>query len=192
MGMTKYLTILVLALSSVMGLHAQTDDVNARKAPPRAAYVPQASFGATQTGTATFDQGLRLGSEDVYRATVESSKSFTKATKWEAFEREYGIRQAPDSAVKAQIATAKYKLDKAVFAVDDFVADLEDALEFEYDFGRGRIRSSGSPSQRDHERQYFSPIDDLFHNLRLRSDVDLDPGAARAYIGMRLELPLGD
>ncbi len=105
--------------------------------------------------------------------------------RWEKFDAEFGIRQRSPSLFKGTLQQAKYNLDQTVFELDNFVNHLENALTFEY-------RLSGSHGSPHAARAYFSPLNDLWDNTRLKSEVNLDMLRGRAFVGITLQFPFGD
>lgn len=115
----------------------------------------------------------------------------TAGQRWSDFERKYGITDPSDSFVLGAIQTAKYQLDKTVFALDLFVEQTRDALRFEYDFARGiliRGRQEPEDNMQPSTSTWWGPS---FGEARLRTDVDLDVASGRAWVGLRLVVPVG-
>lgn len=115
----------------------------------------------------------------------------TVGQRWSDFEREFGITDPSESRVLGAIQAAKYQLDRTVFALDLFVEQTRDALRFEYDFARGILihgRTESEDFSQPPDPAWWGPS---FGEARLRTDVDLDVGSGRAWLGMRLVVPVG-
>jgi hypothetical protein len=108
--------------------------------------------------------------------------------KWEKFEIEFGIRQKDPTLVGGALQSAKYRLDRALFTVQDWVDNVEHALRFEYDIARPFSGASANASR----RAYSNPLLNALEGGKLKSDVDLSVPKGSAYLGMKLEFPLGD
>jgi len=108
----------------------------------------------------------------------------SKGDRWEKFEAEFGIKEKDSSFVKGTIESAKYKLDETVFAAKEFVDTLR------YD---GYLKDFVGGSDSNAPRRYYSdPVRDAWENAEIRSGVDWDAQSRRAFVGIRLVLPLGD
>lgn len=149
-----------------------------------AAYVPPSLILETHPSPPTLPEWELLSETSHWRLTPPRTRLASHMTRWARFEDEYGIREREPSAFKASLQTAKYQLDKTVFALDDFVANLEDALKIEY-----RLSSAGTGTP---PRAYRDPWRDAWENATLKSDVDLNVFSGRAFIGLRLVFPIGD
>ncbi len=115
--------------------------------------------------------------------------------RWEKFEAEYGIKRPHPSPFLANLETAKYRLDKTLFSVDDLVESLESAFEFEYSFRSGRWMGrddTRSASRTVVRETYRSSPWNLLEDARLKSEIDLDVFRSEAFIGLRLVIPIGD
>jgi hypothetical protein len=132
-----------------------------------------------------------LDGEAASRAMKEPKQKLTRGERWEKFEDEYGIHQKNPSLVKGSLESAKYRLDKTTFAVNEFVQDVEDALSFDYE-----LRSLGREARAEDSPRSAAPSSipfwDSVENARLKSDIDLDVPRGRAFVGVRLVLPIGD
>jgi hypothetical protein len=103
-----------------------------------------------------------------------------KRQRWEQFEREFAVETPTNSLVKATLTSAKYRLDRTVFALQTWVEDFEDAVSFNYNVRQFLHRS----------RTDSLPWPKALQDARLKSDVDIHTGGA--FVGIRLVLPLGD
>lgn len=102
----------------------------------------------------------------------------TNAEAWERFESEYSPPQKTPSPIKRQIASTKYGLDTAVFAVDRFAKNVENQADFSFDQGslrRTRATSSGESPNRP----------------RVKLDLNMWQGS-RPYVGVRIIIPFGN
>jgi hypothetical protein len=113
--------------------------------------------------------------------------------RWEQFETEFGLGEPSISPFLARLESAKYRLDKTVFAVDDLVESVENAFEFEYRFRSGRWHGrSDARATASAVRTTHGPAWDMLQDARLRSDIDIDVFKSEAFIGLRLIIPIGD
>lgn len=118
--------------------------------------------------------------------------ALTQGERWEKFETEFGVNQKNSSFVKGRLASAKYRLDKTAFELQEWVENVEGALKFDYSMANP-TGSSGSSLASDTARAsdplpFWGSID----NPHLKSDVDLDPFTRRAFVGLRLEIKFGN
>jgi len=150
-----------------------------------AAYVPPSILWEANDSLTAPPGSLALTESQNWRVTSPRIRGLSTGQRWEAFETEFGITDEDYSWFKGSLQTAKYQLDKTVFAMDDFVTALEDTFRFEYDLRAG-TGSFGTDSRV--QRQPADPR----RNARLRSDIDLHPFSGRAFIGLRLVVPFGD
>jgi hypothetical protein len=144
----------------------------------------------TNSATAGGIAGSTNG-EAMTHALKEPRHELTREERWERFETEFGIRKKDPSLVKGSIESAKYRLDKTVFAADEFVQGVEKTLSFDYELrtlGRGTTSNASSrvPSSPP------IPLWDAVWNARLQSDIDLNMTSERAFVGIRLVLPVGN
>jgi len=103
--------------------------------------------------------------------------------RWAKFEVEFGIQQPSQSLIKGSLQSAKYQLDRASVTLEEFVDTVRDRLKFDYgltDPGQAAPRR-GSPSN----------LLDSLNRVRLQSAIDVNFGA-KAFVGVKLVLPLGD
>jgi hypothetical protein len=121
-------------------------------------------------------------------------RQLTEGELWERFEAEFAPVETDAGLVQGTLQTAKYQLDRTVFALNQFIENVEDALKFEYELRNlgGRGSGSGASSRRSSQRvSSGNPLLDALDNARLRSDVDLSL-SGRAFVGIKLEIPFGD
>ena len=119
-----------------------------------------------------------------------SGRSSTSGERWEKFEAEFGIGKKDPSVIKASIASAMYELDRSLFGMQEFVHDVQTAVSFDYEL---RTLGHASSSTR-HSMVSSVPIPwwDTMEKARFQSDIDLNMGGGRAFVGVRLMLPLGN
>lgn len=115
-------------------------------------------------------------------------RKLTAGERWVKFEAEFGIAENHSTGIKGSMETAKYNLDKATFAVNEFIIYVEQAINFEYELRNFRPATT-TPRPR---RYYTSPFQDALDNVRLKSDFNLDIPSGKPNLGMRLVLPIGD
>ena len=120
----------------------------------------------------------------VVRPPIESTRPvISKPERWEKFEVEFGIQQPSPSLLKGSLQNAKYQLDVASVTLPDFVDTVRDRLKFDY----GLTDSSHPIARRAAPNNLF----DTLNRARLQSAIDVNFGA-KAFIGVKLVLPLGD
>ena len=148
------------------------------------AFTPTNSTGGSKIMSA-------VDGETAYCYMQEPSRERTAGDRWEQFETEFGIGRRSPSLVKGSIESAKYHLDKTVFALNEFVQKMEDRLSFD-----SELRSLGrtaSPSESSRADSFSTiPLWDTVGTAHVKSDIDLDAAAGRAFVGVRLVLPIGD
>lgn len=164
------------------------------KLPLLAEHVPPSLLAESSAST---NSGAGIGITDsmdgelANRAMQEPKRELTRGERWEKFEADFGIRKKDPSLVKGSIESAKYRLDKTVFALSEFVQGVEDAFSFDYEL---RTLSRGAGTNKSTRAASSSPIPlwNIVENARLKSDIDLDLTGGRAFVGVRLVLPIGD
>jgi len=153
-----------------------------------ASYVHES---ASITNYPAVRQSYRVASEDASTSKVQRCHAVpTSGDRWETFETEFGIGQRDPSLIKASMENAKYELDRTLFGMQEIVHDVQDACTFDRE-----LRGLGhSPSSTKHHGESSVPIPywDTMERARLQSDIDLNMAAGRAFIGLRLSLPLGE
>ena len=188
----------VRVAAGVAGLFATTTlSAQESKQPLLVEYVPLSALVetpgsmSTNLATGTASRAGSLDAEAARRAMKEPHRDLTQGERWEKFEVEYGILQKNSSLVKSSLESAKYRLDKTTFAVNEFVHGVQDAFSFDYE-----LRSLGRGTHTNESTRIASsssiPLWDAVENARLKSDIDLDVPGGRAFVGVRLVLPIGD
>jgi hypothetical protein len=179
-------SVLVATLLCVAPCGGQT---NPR--PPLASHVSPADVATGEVARVERVRPARyhVGTTDPMSYSIASDRQRLSAgQRWENFHAEFGIQQRSASTFKSTLEAAKYRLDSATFVVSDFVETMEERFEFEYE-----LRNLNPAPHRAAIRPiYDNPISDMLDNARFRSDIDLDVGAGRAFVGVRLVLPFGD
>lgn len=107
---------------------------------------------------------------------IAPHRAATEFEAWEKFAAEYQPKSPNASLVKRQIEIAKYGLDTSVFAVDRFVKNIREELDFE--FNQGRFRRTRADTRGD-----------FLDNPRVKLDLNLTQ--AKPYIGARVVIPFG-
>ncbi len=156
-----------------------------------AAYVP-AEFGEQSTVAAGLRRHIVLSDMENWTLTTARRQKLSEGQRWVNFENEFGVQDRSESWVLSGIQSAKYQLDKTVFALDVLVENVERAIQLEYDVARGNVQVGGAPKPRGPARTYSDPWRDVWENARVKSDVDLDVFSGRAWVGLRLVFPIGD
>lgn len=138
--------------------------------------------GAAQPGSVSL-------SESASSQITGRRGALTQGEKWEQFETEFGVHQNDSSLVKGTLASAKYRLDKTVFELQEWVENVEGALKFDHPLPNLTGSSSSSETARLNDPfPFWGSID----NPHLKSDVDLDPFTRRAFVGLKLEIKFGN
>ncbi len=111
----------------------------------------------------------------------------TPVTRWEKFETEFGVTEPEHSTVLRSMQSAKYSLDRAVFAANEFSHNLSRLTDYELDHGRFYHASAATQLLRD---ESLTPWPTVPENVHLGLDVNLVQ--SRPYIGVKLVIPFGD
>ena len=106
------------------------------------------------------------------------------ADRWEKFEAEFGIQQPSQSLVKGSLQNAKYQLDRTALVLQDFIEMVNDRLRFDY----GLSDIGVVPRSHVGTGNFLT---DALCKIRLKSDIRLRV-SEKPYVGIKLELPLGD
>ncbi len=109
--------------------------------------------------------------------TLVPDAKATSAEAWERFETDYSPPRKSPLSIKREIASAKYGLDTAVFAVDRFFKSVESQADFSYEQG-------GMHRTRE------TSLAEALHHPRVKLDLNLGD-SARPYIGVRVIIPFG-
>ncbi len=159
-----------------------------------AEYVPPSVLAGslTPTNSVTGDGIVKtVDGETVVRSMEAPYREATAGDRWEQFETEFGIRKKNPSLVKGSLESAKYRLDETVFAANEFVRNVQDKLSFDYE-----LRSLGWAANSNESSRATSsssmPLWDAVENAHFKSDIDLNAPGGRAFVGVRLVLPIGD
>jgi len=111
------------------------------------------------------------------------SKKSTAGDRWEAFEREYGIREPRPSWFLRTLQSAKYQLDRLSFGAKETAKHLE----FTYELG-----SSTGPGGTTAKPQYTVPVFGAFGHPQIRTVLtEHDPQTATPFVGVKLSVPFG-
>jgi hypothetical protein len=159
---------------------------------PLTEYVTAYSLCEPRSGTISLslDQTPGATNDDVAVPHVQSPrKPSTSGKRWEEFEVEFGIPHKDSSLFKGSMETAKYRLDRTLFGVQEFVQGFQNAISFDY-----QLRSLGRSSFSTNRLAASSvpiPLWDTMENARFQSDIDVNMGAGRAFVGVQLVLPIG-
>jgi hypothetical protein len=115
--------------------------------------------------------------------------ALTQGERWEKFETEFGVDQKNSSFVKGRLASAKYRLDRTAFELQEWVENVEGALKFDYSMPNPTGSSPSSDTARASDPlPFWGSID----NPHLKSDVDLDPFTRRAFVGVKVVIKFGN
>lgn len=104
--------------------------------------------------------------------------------RWQKFEAEFAIQTPAQDFPKRSVQTLKYQLDETTVAAQQFVDLVAEKFRFDYSLNElGLV-----PRTRRIPGRLFS---DTLSNARLKSEIDVkDP--TRAFVGIKLVLPIGD
>lgn len=118
-----------------------------------------------------------------------TAKDYTKyhVSRWERFETEFGITEPEQSLVLRSVQTAKYNLDRFLFAANEFSHNVSSATEFEVDHGR---LYHVSAAMRQSREDMANPPTTISENMRLGLELNLAQG--RPYVGVKLVIPFGN
>ena len=111
----------------------------------------------------------------------------SRVTRWEKFETEFGVTEPEHSTVLRSMQSAKYNLDRAVFAANEFSHNLSRLTDYEWDHGRFYRASAATQLLREESSTRWPTIPE---NVHLGLDVNLVQN--RPYIGVKLVIPFGD
>jgi len=156
-----------------------------------AAYVPL-EFGDESALVTSLHRHSMLRDADNWTLPTSRRQRPSDGQRWVEFEDEYGVHRRSEFWMLSGIQSAKYHVDKTVFALDVLVENVERAVQLEYDVARGNMQWGSSAKNRVPIRTYADPWRDVWENARIKSDVDLDIFSGRAWVGLRLVIPIGD
>ncbi len=189
----QYVLTGIIACTTALAGAETNQQAAIRQPEPLAAYVPEAIVEKSRIRSDDPTPAFRWLKHDLKLASSNLDLPRMKPTeseRWDRFEEEFKPKEQYDSVVQDRISGAKYQLDKTVFALDQFVTRVEEALKFDYRFRDNTAAVSADRQERRTRRTYDSIWDDVMDNARIRSDVDL--GLSKAFIGIRLEFPFGN
>lgn len=156
-----------------------------------AAYVPP-DFGDESALATGLRRHIVLSDSENWTVTTAPRQKLSEGQRWVRFEDEFGVQERSESWMLSGIQSAKYQLDRTVFALDVMVENVERAVRMEYDLSRGTMHMGETYRPRAPLRTFADPWRDVWENARLKSDVDLDVFSGRAWVGLRLVFPIGD
>jgi hypothetical protein len=157
-------------------------------------HVPPSILAAPATTTnavAFMEETQSIDGKEPTRLMKQPSREMTQGERWEEFETEFGLVQKNPSSIKGSLESAKYRLDKTVFQVNELVQNVENALSFDYGLRPADGRSGTNTSARSVSTSPI-PLWNVVENARFKSDIDLNMPGGRAFVGVRLVLPIGD
>ncbi|HUJ09074.1 MAG TPA: hypothetical protein VL171_03545 [Verrucomicrobiae bacterium] len=141
--------------------------------------------------TASIEVPPGIDGEEAASFMFRPRRKLTQGERWEKFENEFGLTDKNPSLFKGTLELAKYRLDKTTFALNEFVQSVERALSFDYGL-RPATSQNGTNSTAHGGMDLPIPFWETVQNARLKSDIDLNVPRARAFVGVRLVLPIGD
>lgn len=147
-------------------------------------YVSPSLLSSDPQPQTVSDMGAGAGSPQTREVVATRPRKLTADDRWEAFEREYGIRQKNPSWFLSMLQSAKYGLDKLTFGAKETARQLQ----FTYDIG-SPTGSSGSNAK----PQYSLPLFGEFSHAQLKSVLtEHDSQTGTAFVGLKLSVPFGD
>jgi hypothetical protein len=150
-----------------------------------------AAPAATTNSVAAMDAVKAMSGEEATRFMEQPPRQLTQGERWEKFEAEFGMAEKNPAFIKGSIESAKYRLDKTVFEANEFVQNLENAFSFDYGLRAANGAGGTNTSARGASASPI-PLWDAVENARFKSDIDLNIPGGRAFVGVRLVLPIGD
>ena len=132
-----------------------------------------------------------MDGEEVASLMNRPRQPLTQGERWEKFEAEFGLKEKNPSLFKSSLESAKYRVDKTTFALNEFVQNVENALSFDYGLRPAGGRNGTNTATRGAATSPI-PLWDAVQNARFKSDIDLNVPGGRAFVGVRLVLPIGD
>lgn len=132
-----------------------------------------------------------MDGDEAARLMNQPRRPLTQGERWEKFEAEFGLKEKNPSWFKGSLESAKYRVDKTTFALNEFVQNVENALSFDYGLRPASGRDGTNTVTRGAAGSPI-PLWDAVQNARFKSDIDLNVPGGRAFVGVRLVLPIGD
>jgi hypothetical protein len=181
----------VISFAAILGAGlARAQDASQRpliehlsNSPPRESLFGSNSVLASQSS-------LQTNNDAAVPGVKVPRKELTSGDRWEKFEAEFGTPQKDPSLIKGSMESAKYQLDRALFGMQELVKDVQAAVSFDCE-----LRSLGrsqAPNDRSSASSVPIPLWDTMERARFQSDIDLNMAAGRAFVGVRLVLPIGN
>ena len=186
---TQFILLVICLAAIPAALFGQVQEATRR---PLIEYVTAPSPCEPRSGaiSLSLDQKPAATNDDIAVPNVQSPrKPSTSGERWEKFEVEFGIPHKDSSLIKGSMETAKYRLDRTLFGMQEVVQGFQNAVAFDcqlHSLGR-----SSSSTTRLTASSVPIPLWDTMENARLQSDIDLNMRAGRAFVGVQLVLPIG-
>ncbi len=111
----------------------------------------------------------------------------SRVTRWEKFETEFGVTVPEHSTMLRSMQSAKYDLDRVVYAANEFSHNISRLTDYEWDHGRFYRVSAATQLLREESSTRWTTVPE---NVHLGLDVNLVQ--SRPYIGVKLVIPFGD
>jgi hypothetical protein len=157
-------------------------------------HVPPSILAASAAPTnfiASLEAAPSIDGEEPARLMKRPPQRLTEGERWEKFEAEFGLKVKNPSMFKGSLESAKYRVDKTTFALNEFVQNVQNALSFDYGLRPAAGREGTNTTSRTAANSPV-PLWDAVQNARFKSDIDLNVPGGRAFVGVRLVLPIGD
>jgi hypothetical protein len=143
------------------------------------------------TNSGSRDQDASVTTNDAAVPNVQAPrKPSTSGERWEKFDAEFGSPFKDPSLIKGSMESAKYRLDRTLFGMQELVQDVQNAVSFDYELRS--LSHSSSSTNRLTASSVPIPLWDTLEKARFQSDIDLNMAAGRAFVGVRLVLPVGN
>jgi hypothetical protein len=145
----------------------------------------------TETNCVSVDRGAAATNSDTGTHKAQALRNQpTSGDRWEKFETDFAVSDKDPSLVKGSLESAKYELDRTLFGMQEFVQNVQQAISFDRELRTlGRdvcpVSHSGSAS-------IPMSLWDSVEQARFKSDFDVNLIGGRAYLGVRLVLPIGN
>jgi len=157
-------------------------------------HVPSSFLAASAAPTnfiASIEAAPAIDGEEPALLMKRPPQRLTEGERWEQFEAEFGLKEKNPSLFKGSLESAKYRVDKTTFALNEFVQNVENAFSFDYGLRPAAGREGTNTTSRAAANSPI-PLWDAVQNARFKSDIDLNVPGGRAFVGVRLVLPIGN
>jgi hypothetical protein len=151
--------------------------------------LPRESLSGSNSVSAS-QSSLQTNNDAAVPGVKVPREELTSGDRWEKFETEFGTPKKDPSLIKGSMESAKYQLDRSLFGMQEFVQNVQDAVSFDYELRN--LDRSPAPNARPWASSVPIPMWDTMERARFQSDIDLNTAGGRAFVGVRLTLPIGN